>query len=97
MEKDKTTEKNKTPNLDDEHGRNFEAFTKLIQDDSSILEQNKDKYALMRHEKLQGIYTTAFDAMQVGESLYEDKMYSIQQITNTPVDLGYYSHAVHIG
>jgi len=27
----------------------------------------------------------------------EDKLFSIQQVTKTPVDLGFFSHVVHIG
>lgn len=59
----------------------------------SILPLYRDKYALMRHGEIVGYYSTMQDAYITGQTFYEDKLYSIQQVTEVPVDLGFFSHA----
>jgi hypothetical protein len=57
----------------------------------------RGKFALLRHQSITGYYDTVVDALSVGNLTYPDKMFSIQQVTNAAVDLGYYSHAVSLG
>ena len=72
--------------------RNYEAFVKVL---SSILPARRDQYALMKTGKILGYYTTAQDARQAAETFIGDGLYSIQKVTDSSVDLGYFSHAVH--
>jgi len=74
--------------------RNFEAFKKRLPE---LLEKHRGKYALLRHEEIGGFYETVSDAHTAGLQLYGDGLFSIQQVTDTPIDLGFYSHAVYLG
>ena len=55
------------------------------------------KFALLRNRTIAGIFDTPMDAVSAGNLSYPDKPFSIQQITEAPVDLGYYSHARDMG
>ncbi len=57
----------------------------------------KGKFALIRHQKLINFFDTPMDALKAATALYPDKLFSIQQVTDAPTDLGYYSHAVPLG
>jgi hypothetical protein len=85
----------KTRTIQEEVDQNFEFFQgELIQ----LLSSNHvGKFALVRDRKIIGFYDTANDAYTSAESLYEDGLFSIQQVTSDIADLGFYSHAVHLG
>ena len=70
--------------------RNFEIFKNLL----PTLGRDYGKYALLRHKKLIASYDTFEDALKTAESFYEDGVYSIQLITDKPVDLGLRSRAL---
>ena len=80
--------------LDHEIRRNFANFQQQL---PSLLERHRGKYCLMRHAQLVDIFDTAGDAHRAGAHLYEDGLFSIQEITDQPVDLGYFSRAVSCG
>ena len=52
---------------------------------------------LLRDQVIAGIYDTARDAQMTGERFYDDGLFSIQKVTRESIDLGYFSHAVHLG
>jgi hypothetical protein len=56
----------------------------------------KGKVALLRHQAITGYYDTVPDAINAGRQLYPDGIFSIQQVTNEPVNLGFYSYAVSL-
>jgi hypothetical protein len=60
----------------------------------SIPTAQQGKFALMRHREITGYYDTASDALKAAQTAFSDGIYSIQQVTATPTNLGYYSHAV---
>ena len=70
---------------------NYEAFKEKLQE---LLQSNPGKFALLRDGEIVEFFDTARDAMIHAQKNYEDGMFSVQQITNTVVDLGYFSHAV---
>lgn len=72
--------------------KNFEAFQTLLPE---LLKEQAGRYALMRHQKLVACFDTAKDAMTAGQTMFEDDIFSIQQITEATVDLGFFSRAVH--
>ena len=72
--------------------KNYHAFKRLL----PSLRKYENRHALMRHEEVIGIYTTARDAVLTGRTFYKDGLFSVQTITTQPVDLGYFSHAVHL-
>jgi hypothetical protein len=62
-----------------------------------LLPHHRDRYALLRQQEIAGIYDTVRDAQTAGASLFPDGKYSIQKITDKPVELGVYSYAMHMG
>ena len=62
-----------------------------------LLAAHRGKYALLRHREIVGIYDTALDAQVTGQKFYADGLFSVQQITDEPIDLGFFTHAVHMG
>jgi len=81
-------------NKDEEIQKNYEAFKRMLPE---LIKEHRNKYALMRGEELIAVYSTAQDAAETGKNFYEDGLFSIQEITDVPADLGFYSHAVCIG
>lgn len=79
---------------DEEIQKNYEAFKKMLPE---LMKEHRNKYALMRGGALIAVYSTAQDAAETGKNFYDDGLFSIQEITDVPVDLGFYSHAVCIG
>ena len=49
----------------------------------------------MRDEKVIQAFDSAGDARIFAEAQFPDGLYSIQQVTATVMDMGYFSHAVH--
>lgn len=71
--------------------RNYEAFRAMLQ---SILPLHEGKYALMKDGVAVGFYSTLEDAYMTANQFYKDQPFSVQKVTDTPVDLGFFSHAV---
>jgi hypothetical protein len=78
----------------EEVDRNFEFFQKELPE---LLQKYRGKYALIRDQQITGFYDTAQDAQTSGEQLHADGLFSIQRVTEDVGDLGFYSHAVHLG
>lgn len=70
---------------------NFKAFQELL---PSIINLYSGKFVLMRKTEVIEYFDSAGDALTYAESMYEDGIYSIQEITREVADLGYFSHAV---
>lgn len=72
--------------------RNYRAFQEQL---PGLLASHPDKFALMRDGEIVEIFDTARDAYVVGLMLFKkDQLFSVQQISAVPVDLGFFSHAV---
>jgi hypothetical protein len=74
--------------------RNLEFFIRQL---PSLLPAYQGKFALIRHQKIEGFYDTVVDAVNAGNKLYPDRIFSVQPVTDTAVDLGFYSHARSLG
>ncbi len=73
---------------------NFKAFSEKLPE---LINIQMNKYALMRDGEIVEIYNSWEDAYKTGLRFYEDELFSVQKITNSSVDLGFFSHAVYIG
>ncbi len=71
--------------------RNYEAFKALL---PSLIGDQANKWALLHDGALTAVFDTVRDAHLAGVKLYPDSSFSVQEITNRPVDLGWFSHAV---
>ena len=68
--------------------RNFVEFTKNI---DTYMARHQNKYALMRDGRVESFFLTWQDAYNTGNLLFKDKLFSVQRVTKTPVDLGFFS------
>jgi hypothetical protein len=75
----------------EEVDRNYDAFMKMLPE---LLTQHRGQHALMKDGKVLGFYSTPQDASSAAETFIPDGLYSIQHVTDAPVDLGYFSHAL---
>lgn len=72
--------------------RNFDAFTRML---GSILHEHRDQLALMRDRRIVGYYGTPCEALKAASELFPDGIFSIQEVTDEPIDLGFWSHVGH--
>ena len=73
--------------------RNYEAFTAML---PSLLAEHRDKFALMKDQKIISFFTSAEDARVAANAFIADKIYSIQRVSSSAIDLGFYTHAIPI-
>ncbi|MDA8051032.1 MAG: hypothetical protein M0002_13700 [Rhodospirillales bacterium] len=74
--------------------RNYDAFRKLL---PTILPKYQGKYALMKDGKVLGYFSSAEDARVSAVAFIKDGLFSIQQVTDIGIDLGFFTHAVPVG
>lgn len=80
-----------TGELEEEADRNYDALMARL---GSLLPARRGEWALMRHGEIAGYFPDESRALACGRQSYGDGVYSIQQITDRTVDLGFYSHAI---
>lgn len=86
------TNQEKITDLQKEVDANFQEFQKMPPE---VLRREANRWALMRHGECAGFYDTLRDADTAGKTLYEDGLFSVQQVQATVVDLGWFSYAMH--
>ena len=74
--------------------KNFEVFQQNL---TELLETHPNKFAVMHGGQIEAFFDTMHDAMIYGEKEHPDGMFSVQGVTREIVDLGFFSHAVHLG
>ena len=72
--------------------RNFEAFEAIL---DSILPLRRGEFALIRHGDIISYSHRESDALAEGRRRFEDGVFSVQEVTDRPVDLGFFSHAIN--
>lgn len=74
---------------------NYKAFLKFMEKFPNVLVAQRNKFALMHNKKVVEFFDTPRDAYICGCLLYGgNENFSIQKVTNIPVDLGFFSHVV---
>lgn len=68
---------------------NFKKFDSMHFDLSQ-----KGKFALMRHGEVVEIMADRFDAVKLAKHIFEDGIYSVQEIHPEPITLGFRSYAL---
>jgi hypothetical protein len=76
----------------EEVDRNYDAFVKMLK---SILPEHRDQLALMRDERVVGYFDTPRSALEAAYMRFPDGIFSIQEVTDKPLDLGFWSHVGH--
>lgn len=62
-----------------------------------LVGSHRNRFALLRKQEIVGIYDTVRDAKMTGDRFFSDGIFSVQQIDDGSLELGFYSHAVHLG
>ena len=76
--------------LRSEIASNFDFFQRTL---SEHLRAHAGQFALIKARRVHGYFDTPSEADNVGWSHFADKIYSIQQVTPEPVELGLYANA----
>jgi len=76
---------------DNQVERNYRSFTEKL---PSLLVDHRGECALMRDGEVVDFFDTIRDAYVAGQKLYGVGGFSIQEVTDLPVDLGYFSYAL---
>lgn len=78
--------------LEEQIHRNYQAFQEQL---PSLVATYRGKFALMRDGQIVEFFDTARDAYVTGQKLFaSDQLFSVQEVIETPVDLGFFSHAL---
>lgn len=62
-----------------------------------LTQTHMGQFALLRHRAIIDYFSSPLDAVKAGKSLYSDGVFSIQQVTDVPIDLGFFTHAGNLG
>lgn len=68
---------------------NCEAFIRKLPE---LLRTHPGQFALMRNKEIAGFFPSARTASQHGERTFDDGLFSVQEVTDEVVDLGWFSH-----
>ena len=74
--------------------RNYEVFRQKLPE---LLTTDTDRFALMRDGAIVACFDTSHEALEAGHKKFGSLPFSVQEITDQPVDLGYLSHADILG
>jgi hypothetical protein len=78
---------------DEELDRNYDAFKAALPE---LMAHNRGRYAIVRNGSVLDLFDTSRDAYLCGWRLFDDELFSVQEVTDEPVYLGIFSHAVAI-
>ncbi len=70
--------------------QNYEAFEELLPE---LVKNHRGQYVVMRKEKPIEFFDTLRDAMIFADKSFDDNLFSIQEVSQTPIDLGWFSDA----
>ncbi|MBC7987239.1 MAG: hypothetical protein H7X93_11325 [Sphingomonadaceae bacterium] len=78
--------------LSAEVDQNFDYFQRNL---TQFLRPHLGRFALLRQRHVVGFFDKPGEANAAGARQFSDGLYSIQQVTDEPVDLGLYSNAAY--
>jgi hypothetical protein len=77
--------------IQEEVDRNFESFQEML---PTIIRDHRGKHALMKDRKILGYYSSANDASIAASTFIKDGLFSIQHVTDSSINLGFFNYAV---
>lgn len=69
---------------------NYDQFQRLL---GTILPEHEGQIALMRSGEIVGFFDTVRDALSCAGTRFPDGIFSLQDVTREPINLGVFSHA----
>jgi hypothetical protein len=79
-----------SPHQREQVDRNYDYFVRKL---TGFLANHPGEFALLRDQEVVGFYPSATDADRAGKARFKDNLYSIQEVSDEPIDLGIFSHA----
>jgi hypothetical protein len=77
----------------EEIDRNYDAFMRMLE---SLVPEHRDEHALMRDGRIVAFFAKPGEANREGVEKFADGIFSFQEVTDEPIDLGFWSHvALH--
>ena len=70
--------------------RNYDYFKSIV---GTLMSDHSGEVALIHDQNVVAFYPTAIDAVQAGSKRFGDVPFSIQEVVDHPIDLGFLSHA----
>ncbi len=67
---------------------NYKAFTSMLPE---LMKTYAGKFVVMRDKKTIEFFDTFRDAMVFGTKTYKDGLFSVQEVTDKAIDLGWFS------
>jgi hypothetical protein len=68
---------------------NYDAFQRML---SSIIVDHRHEYALLHDRELIAFFDSPGAAYRSGLTRFPDAVFSVQEVTDEPIDLGVFSH-----
>lgn len=81
-------------NRDAEIDRNFDFFQSVV---SNLLKDHAGQHAILRGQNIVSFHPSSVAALTAAYEKFPDGLFSVQEVTVTPLDLGFYSHVASIG
>jgi len=69
--------------------RNYDRFVRIL---GELLPKHRDQLVLMRDGEVVGFFDTPRGALKAAAEKFSDGIFSIQEVTDEPIDLGFWSH-----
>ena len=75
----------------DEVRANYESFRARLPE---LLESHAGKFAVIRHREIVDFFDTMADAAKFAAKMFPDHLYSVQEVTERQIELGFHSIAL---
>jgi hypothetical protein len=72
--------------------RNFDVFAANLR---ALLPEHRGKFVLLRDGEMLSFHESEAAALADGRGQFPDGLFSVQEVTDRPVDLGFFSHAIN--
>ena len=72
--------------------RNYDFFQRQV---AQHIAERRGQFALVRNCKIVGFFDDPGKAAEQGAAQFNDQVFSIQEVTDRPIDLGLYSYAAN--
>ncbi len=72
--------------------RNYDFFQRNL---ATFMKDHAGQYALLKEQRVVDFFERAGDAFRYAIAHYADRIFSIQEVIDEPIDLGFFSHVAH--
>lgn len=69
--------------------QNFDYFQGVV---AALMERHAGKYALLHSRSVIAVFARPIEALEAGYAQFADGLFSVQKVTNRPLDLGFISY-----